>query len=126
MAGNGMAYDMEWSLEHFAIIPQISWKSPSIGKSATNSRISEREVSASEVLVTALQGSTKAPRAAAAAGFSSVLADRPRHDARGPRRQMLDSNNKVFLVKHSYVPAGICQAAGARSARLSSKRCGAN
>jgi hypothetical protein len=26
MAGNGMAYDIEWSLEHFAIIPQISWK----------------------------------------------------------------------------------------------------
>ena len=41
-------------------------------------------------------------RAGSAAGLPSLLAVRPRHDARGPRRRA-GRRDQVFLVKHSYV-----------------------
>ena len=44
----------------------------------------------------------------------------------GVRAVVLDGDNRVFLVKHTMSPAGICRAAASRSARPFLKRCGAN
>src|SRR5258708_7632034 len=86
-AADRMVRDIEPAHDHFAIIPHFSPKASDVLASGLSRRKDQTLCPSIRGVRDGPAECSKAPGAAAAAGVSSLLADRPRHDARGPRRR---------------------------------------
>ena len=102
MADDRVACDIEPTHDHFAIIPHFSRKASHVLASRLSQRKDQRHVGLFEVSVTALQDVRKRfePQLRRVFHLYWRIA---RGMTLGVRGLVLDGDNKVFLVKHSYV-----------------------